>query len=386
MMARLKINSHVAFVWFLVLLVASPPVVFAQEEETEKLFKQEELDQMLAPIALYTDSLLAQLLMASTYPLEVVQAARWLEQNKDLKDEALADALEKKDWDPSVKSLIQFPDVLSMMDENLDWMQKLGDAFLSQEEDVTNTIQNLRKKAKDTEHLKTTKEQVVKVEKEVIIIEPASPKVVYVPVYNPTVVYGVWWWPAYPPFWYYPPYYARPPLYGFAAGVAVGVAWGYAWGHWNWHHHHVNININRNINLNRNINRDRYAQRYGSGDKKWNHDPQHRKGVSYRDRATAQKFNSAASTQAVRSRESFRGRTEKGTSDLTRRRPEQSRRDSQGATKKQEIARGGRERRNAFSSFEHGGKMTRDFSHRGSASRHSAFSGSRGAGFSGRRR
>lgn len=198
MTPRLKKCYCVAFVWFLVLLIASLPVAFAQEAEPEALFKQEELDQMLAPIALYPDSLLAQLLMASTYPLEVVQAARWLEQNKDLEDQALADALEKRDWDPSVKSLIQFPDVLSMMNENLDWMMKLGDAFLSQQEDVTNTIQNLRIKAKDTGNLKTTEEQVVKVEKEVVIIEPASPKVVYVPVYNPTVVYGVWWWPAYP--------------------------------------------------------------------------------------------------------------------------------------------------------------------------------------------
>jgi hypothetical protein len=125
--------------WLLVLMIAVPPWAVAQEPETETatIFKQEELDQMLAPIALYTDALLAQVLMASTYPLEVVQADRWAQQNKELKDDALAEALEKQEWDPSVKSLVQFPDVLAMMGEKLDWTQKLGDAFLSQEEDVT---------------------------------------------------------------------------------------------------------------------------------------------------------------------------------------------------------------------------------------------------------
>ncbi len=305
--------------WLLVLLIALPPWAIAQETDTSatKNFKQEELDQMLAPIALYPDSLLAQVLMASTYPLEVVQADRWAQENKDLKGDALAAELEKQEWDPSVKSLVQFPDVLAMMGEKLDWTQKLGDAFLAQQEDVTNTVQNLRTKAKETGNLKTTEEQVVKVEKEVIIIEPAKTEVVYVPVYNPTVVYGTWW-PHYPPYYYYPPYYPRPTLYGFAAGVAVGVAWGYAWGHWNWHSHSVNININRNINYNKNINRDRYAKQYGSREGQWKHNPEHRKGVSYRDRNTAQQYNRAASNDAVKSRENFRGKAEAGRRDLAR--------------------------------------------------------------------
>ncbi|KPK34204.1 MAG: hypothetical protein AMK70_08185 [Nitrospira bacterium SG8_35_1] len=308
--------------WLLVLLLAVPPWAVAQEPDAEtgaaKTFKQEELDQMLAPIALYPDSLLAQVLMASTYPLEVVQADRWTKQNKELEGDTLAEELEKQEWDPSVKSLVQFPDVLAMMSEKLDWTQKLGDAFLAQQEDVTNTVQNLRKKAKETDNLKTTKEQVVKVEKEVIIIESAKPEVVYVPVYNPTVVYGTWWWPHYPPYYYYPPYYPRPALYGFATGVAIGVAWGYAWGHWNWHSHSVNININRNINYNRNINRDRYAKQYGGREGQWKHNPEHRKGVSYRDRNTAQQYNRAASRDAVKSREDFRGRAEAGRKDLAR--------------------------------------------------------------------
>jgi hypothetical protein len=274
---------------------------------------------MLAPIALYPDALLAQVLMASTYPLEVVQADRWAQQNKELKDDALAEALENQEWDPSVKSLVQFPDVLAMMGEKLDWTQKLGDAFLSQEEDVTKTVQNLRKKADEAGNLKTTQEQVVKVEKEVIIIESASPQVVYVPVYNPTVVYGTWWYPHYPPYYYYPPYYPRPALYGFATGVAIGVAWGYAWGHWNWHGRGgVNVNINQNININRNINRDRYKRDYGGRDGKWQHKPEHRKGVSYRDQKTAKQYNRAGSKDAVRSRENFRGKAEAGRKDLAR--------------------------------------------------------------------
>ena len=305
--------------WLLVLMIAVPPWAVAQEPETETIFKQEELDQMLAPIALYPDALLAQVLMASTYPLEVVQADRWAQQNKELKDDALAEALENQEWDPSVKSLVQFPDVLAMMGEKLDWTQKLGDAFLSQEEDVTKTVQNLRMKADEAGNLKTTQEQVVKVEKEVIIIESASPQVVYVPVYNPTVVYGTWWYPHYPPYYYYPPYYPRPALYGFATGVAIGVAWGYAWGHWNWHGRGgVNVNINQNININRNINRDRYKRDYGGRDGKWQHKPEHRKGVSYRVQKTAKQYNRAGSKDAVRSRENFRGKAEAGRKDLAR--------------------------------------------------------------------
>jgi len=396
----------------LILLMAVPPGTIAQEMKDQPVFKQEELDQMLAPIALYPDSLLAQVLMASTYPLEVVQADRWVNQNKELKGDALAEALEKQDWDPSVKSLVQFPDVLAMMGEKLDWTQKLGDAFLSQQEDVTSTVQNLRKKAEEAGNLKSSAEQKVVVEKETqtIIIEPAKPDVVYVPMYNPTVVYGTWWWPSYPPYYYYPPYYPRPALYGFAAGVAIGVAWGYAWGHWNWHHHHVSINVNRNININRHIDRKRYVQHYGRGDSRWQHRPEHRKGVSYRDQRTARQFNRASSPDAVRSRENFRGRAEAGRRDLSRGGAEQFRgRDqkrpapeirSKPQTREQaptqrtptremksrelggdvatDRSRGG----GAFSGMNNG-KATRDFSNRGSMSRSGGFS--RGGGRGGRR-
>ncbi len=212
------------------------------------MFKQEELDQLLAPIALYPDDLLTQILMASTYPLEVVQAERWVKQNKSLKGDALKAALEKQPWDDSVKALVPFPDVLTMMSEKLEWTQKLGDAFLAQQKDVMDTVQKLRRKAAEAGNLKSSKEQEVKKEGDIIIIEPANPQVVYVPAYNPTVVYGAWWYPAYPPY----PVYAYPPgaaLFTFTMGVAIGAAW---YGHGcHADYHGGTVNIDRSVNINR---------------------------------------------------------------------------------------------------------------------------------------
>lgn len=260
---KLKQKFGFLMIWALVLLMAAPPVLFAQETGGKPVLKQEELEQLLAPIALYPDDLLTQVLMASTYPLEIVQADRWAKKNKDMKGDVLAKALEEQPWDPSVKSLVNFPQVLTMMGEKLDWTQKLGDAFLAQQKPVMETVQKLRAKAQASGNLKTTKEQVVKVEKEVIIIEPASPQVIYVPTYNPTIVYGTWAYPAYPPYPVYPPgYVPGAAAFSFAAGAAVGAAWGYAWGHSNWHGGEVNVNTNRNTNINNNINRSQYQQKY----------------------------------------------------------------------------------------------------------------------------
>lgn len=312
--------------------IAIPPCAFAQEEKSpqeeksQPVFKQEELDQLLAPISLYPDSLVSQILMASTYPLEVVMAGKWVEQNKDLKDDALATALEQQTWDPSVKSLVNFPQVLDMMNQKLDWTQKLGDAFLAQQKDVLDTIQKLRAKANEAGNLKTTKEQVVKVEKETIIIESASPQVIYVPSYDPFFVYGPWWYPAYPPYYYYPPgYYGGSPAFYFAAGIFLGAAWGYAWGGCNWHDYHVDIDINRHYDINHHIDRSKYEHQYDragkpgrGGENVWQHDPSHRKGVTYRDQGTAQKYNRASTMDAAKSREAFRGRAETGRQDLGR--------------------------------------------------------------------
>jgi hypothetical protein len=300
---------------FLTLLLGAPQGVIAQSGGEEKTFKQEELEQLVAPIALYPDSLLTQILMASTYPLEVVQADRWTKQNKDMKGDALAKALEAQPWDPSVKSLVNFPQVLAMMSEKIDWTQKLGDAFLAQQKDVMGAVQQLRSKAQASGNLKTTKEQVVKVEQETIIIESASPQVVYVPTYNPTVVYGAWPYPAYPPYPVYPPgYVPGAGLFAFGAGVAVGAAWGYAWGHANWRGGDVDVDVNRNTNINNNIDRSKYQNKVTSGQGgqgQWKHNPESRKGVSYRDQGTAEKFGKGGPKDA-QSRDSFRGRGESG--------------------------------------------------------------------------
>ncbi len=268
-------------------LVAFAPSAGAQgTPAAAKPLSQAELDQALAPIALYPDALLAQVLMASTYPLEVVSAARWVQQNPKVTGKALEDAMQKQPWDPSVKSLAAVPSVLGMMNEKLEWTQKLGDAFLGQRADVMKTVQALRKKAYDAGNLKTTTEQKVVVQQQVIVIEPAT-TVVYVPVYNPTVVYGVWWHPAYVPYYYYPPGYVARPGVGFAAGIVVGAA---LWGGCNWRGNDVTINVNHYNQFNRttinNVN--------------WQHDANHRKGVPYRDPTVAQRYQRQQTADAVR--------------------------------------------------------------------------------------
>jgi hypothetical protein len=395
---------------FLALLLGGPQGLMAQSEGGDKPFKQEELDQLLAPLALYPDSLLAQILMASTYPLEVVQAARWAKANQNLKGDALTKALEQQDWDPSVKSLVNFPQVLDMMNEKLDWTQKLGDAFLAQQKDVMGTVQKLRLKAYGEGNLKTTEQQKVVVEEETktIIVEPANPQVVYVPTYNPTVVYGPWWYPAYPPYYYYPPgYVAGAGLFYFGMGVAIGAAWGYAWGGCGWGRGEVNVDINRNTNINNNIDRSKERNKishHEGGRGEWKHNPEHRKGASYRDQGTANKFGKGASTRDVQSRENFRGRAEAGRQDIARGGADQYRDRSAGG--RQDMNRGGRDQvsdrssggrqdsgarrdagsydrggaqqrrdSSAFGSHDRGGQ-TRDYSNRG----HQSVSSSRGGG------
>ena len=299
-----------ALIGLLVVLMAVPAPVFAQNNIPA--FRQEELDQMLAPIALYPDSLLAQILMAATYPLEVVQADRWVRANRHLSPEARNDALDRQNWDPSVKALTPFPDVLAMMSEKLDWTQRVGDAFLAQEQDVMATIQDLRAKAYEAGNLRTTEQQNVRREADIIVVEPANPRVVYVPVYNPMVVYGPWRYPAYPPYvvYAYPPPPAAAIATGvilFGAAVAVAVAWNHAWGHWDWGHRHVYVNVNRTVNINRTtVIHTRQIQTTI-----WQHDPVHRKGVVYRDPRAREKY-APANRQAVDSRRDYRGYDPRG--------------------------------------------------------------------------
>jgi hypothetical protein len=307
------------------LLLANPtqPATTADPAATQPTpFKPEELEQIVAPIALYPDTLLAQVFMASTYPLEIVQAARWSKAHPEVKGDAVAKEMEKQAWDASVKSLVAFPDVLKMMDEKIDWTQKLGDAFLAQQKEVMAAVQRLRVKAKDAGNLQSTKEQVVKTEAapqgapapQIIVIESSSPEVIYVPTYNPTVVYGAWPYPAYPPYYYYPPGYAAgAAFFSFGVGVVVG---GAIWGNCNWGGGDVDIDINRYNNFNRNEfnrneinpNRNTNAGNRANNTGKWQHDTGHRQGVGYRDSATQQKYGRSASQQGLQGREEFRGR------------------------------------------------------------------------------
>ena len=257
--------SYLRFlVGFLVFLMAAPPWVFAQSSGAGTTFREEELDQMLAPIALYPDSLLGQILVAATFPAQVPEADRWVNENKNLQGDELNAELDRMDWDLSVKALVPFPQVLDMMSDKMDWTQRMGEAFLAQQEDVMDSVQRLRGKAHAQGNLNSTEQQRVVVRGESIEIEPANPRIVYVPAYNPAVIYGSWWYPSYPPYAYspyypgymYDPYYSgagfiTAGLFGFAAGIAVGSVWNSGWGHWDWGRRNVNVTVNRHININR---------------------------------------------------------------------------------------------------------------------------------------
>ena len=299
---------------------AAPATQAAAAPAATAGFSKEQLEQIVAPMALYPDGLVSQMLMASTYPLEIVEAARWLKANPGLKDKALEEALKKQDWDASVKSLCGFPDVMKQMDENLDWTQDLGDAFLAQKTELMDTIQRMRGKAYDSGNLKTTEQQVVTQQQDkIIVIEPADPEVIYVPTYSSTVVYGGWSYPYY----YYPPMYYPPP-YGYGAvAFSVGVVWGAAiWGgcNWGWGGSDVDIDINRQNNFNRNTNidggRNQVNPNRAGGKQSWNHDASHRGGVNYRDNKTAQQYGAKSGTNRV-SRDQARGYDRGGASNMS---------------------------------------------------------------------
>jgi hypothetical protein len=248
---------------------------------TSAAFSQQDLDRLLAPVALYPDALLAQVLMASTYPLEVVAAARWRRANTALSGASLESALLKQSWDPSVKALAAVPQVLTMMDDQLEWTQRLGDAFLAQQQDVMATVQSLRLKAIAAGSLKTTSQQQISVDSAptgaIVTIAATKPQVVYVPVYDPMVVYGSWWWAGYPPYYYYPPAYRPAPGLTFAAGVAVGAA---LWGQPNWRMARIDVDIDHYYQFNR-------TRIDGGG---WQHNPAHRGPVPYANQQLAERY------------------------------------------------------------------------------------------------
>ena len=283
----------------------------------------DQLDSLVAPIALYPDPMLAQTLAASTYPLELIQLQQWLAKNPGLKDNALADAVAKQPWDPSIQALAGLPEVVKRLADDIQWTTDLGNAFLAQQSDVMDAVQRMRKKAQDTGNLKSTEQQKVETRvvesKSVIVVEQANPQVVYVPSYDPVVVYGPPVYP-YPPI-YYPPagYYAAGLAVSFGVGVMMGAFWsgGWGWGCGWGGNNEININNNNNFNRNSNVgsgNRNNIGRGNrpsqqpgrgggGRGDSSWKHNPQHRGGAPYGDRGTANKFGGTARGDSLSNRQ-----------------------------------------------------------------------------------
>jgi hypothetical protein len=273
----------------------SPP---ASADQNQAQYSPAQLDQMLAPIALYPDDLLGQVLMAATYPVEVVQADRWLQDpaNAALSGDDLAAAMDQQSWDPSVKSLVAFPHVLSMMDGELDWTESLGEAFMADQSAVMDSVQRLRRQAEAAGKLRSNGQQVVTDQDGVITIQSASPQTIYVPDYEPDVVYGPWPYPDWPPY-YFPTYFDECVYDDFGYcwfGVPIIIPlWG--WDHWDWRNHRIDID------------RGRFgAENHGRppiGGGAWEHDPSHRLGVPYQQSSIRERFQGAAtSSQTLRDR------------------------------------------------------------------------------------
>lgn len=310
--------------WILFLLTLVSVLVAAQTppppppaNAEAPAFSQAELDQMLAPIALYPDELLSQILMAATYPLEVVQAARWSRAHPSLRGEDAVSAAASEPWEPSVKSLLAFPQILSMMDEKLDWTQRLGNAFLAQEQQVMDTVQELRRRAYAAGNLRSNEYVRVEEQASTLVVVPAYPSVVYVPYYSPFVVYGSWWWPAYPPV-YWPPWpgYVVVPgvsvVYTSSVGVAISV--GFFFGAFDWPHRHVVIVRPPPPFFHPPGHRPAPAvsPRAPAVSPRapvvWRHDPVHRRGVPYRTEPVRREFGQPPRPAAAAPRLEYRGR------------------------------------------------------------------------------
>jgi hypothetical protein len=268
-------------------VAAQEPAAPAADTAAAGLLSAEQLQSLVAPIALYPDELLAQTLVASTYPLEMIQLQQWLAKHPDLEDKALADSVATQPWDPSVQSMAAVPEVVKRLADDIQWTTELGNAFLAQQADVMDAVQVMRKKAQDKGALESNAQQkvdtVVVENKTVIVVESTNPEVIYVPSYSPTVVYPPPVYP-YPPI-YYPPYPPGAAFVTFSVGVAMGAAiWGGSCCHAGWGGNTVIINNNNNFNQINNINRGQ------GGGGNWQHNPSHRGGAPYGDQRTADKF------------------------------------------------------------------------------------------------
>ncbi len=414
----------------------------------------EQLDSLVAPIALYPDPLLAQTLAASTYPLELIQLQQWLEKNKSLKDKALADAVEKQSWDPSIQALAGLPDVVKRLADDIQWTTDLGNAFLAQQADVMEAVQRMRKKAQEKGNLQTSEQQKVETKviegDSVILIEQANPQVIYVPSYNPMYVYGAPFYP-YPPI-YYPPagYYAAGMAISFGVGIAMGAFWGgggWGWG-CGWGGNNVYINHNSNFNRNTNINggnrnnigggnRNNIGNgnrnNIGSGNRpsnpiagggnrgdigggnrgdigggnrpstlpagggagdRWQHNPQHRGGAPYGDRATADRFGGSARGDSLANRQASArqqvGRqggnlsSARGGTGVSNRASTGNRAGGAGGDRigSRDVSRGGGGNRDAFGGGSRGSKGYNGSNARSGSSRGASSMGSRGGGMS----
>jgi hypothetical protein len=319
----------------------------------------EQLQQLVAPIALYPDSLVAQILAASTFPEQVVEADRWVQAHPELKGEALGQAVDQQLWDPSVKALAAFPSVLGNMDKNLSWTSSLGDAYYNQEQDVMDAVQGMRQKAQQAGNLESTPQQVVTTQGSTIVIEPASPEIVYVPAYDPWIVYGgpiVAWpgWYPYPGIWYEGPYLS------FGIGFGIGFFGGYGWGwhHWefDWHNHYAVYNHDRYYSRSRTFyNRNNFYR--GGGDRGGgNHNHGGFNGDRSGDRGRADARNRSPDAGGRGGAENRPGAT-----------PKPFEGDNKAARGYAEPRGQSGTRSGAFSGYDHGGE-TRTYSSRGSAS------------------
>jgi hypothetical protein len=400
--------------------MSSPrPAQAASPQAQASKIPADQLDSLVAPIALYPDTLLAQTLVASTYPLELIQLQQWLARNQGLKDQALADAVAKQSWDPSIQALAGLPDVVKRLADDIQWTTDLGNAFLAQQSDVMDAVQRMRKKAQDKGNLKSTEQQKVETQvvqsKSVIVIEQANPQVLYVPSYDPVVAYGppVYPYPYYP---YYPGYYAAGVAISFGVGLAMGAWWGGGWG-CGWGNNNININNNNNFIRNSNIgggNRPsnlpaRGGDRGNLGGGNWSHNPQHRGGAPYRDRATADRFGGTTRGDSLANRQAgARQQLGRQGGNLASNRPGGGRASGTGGGAgvsnragggvgagnrpggvgadgigSRDVSRGGGGNRDAFGGGSRGSRGYNGSSARASGSRGSSSRGSRGGGFGG---
>ncbi len=323
---RTRIGQSLIAILCVVALAPGDAAVYAQPlsmqnapaDQAAPAIPAGQLDSLVAPIALYPDPLLTQVLVASTYPLELIQLQQWLQKNPGLTGDALTTAVQKQDWDASIQAMSVFPDLVKRLTDDIKWTTDLGNAFLAQQSDVMDAVQRMRTKALDAGKLKTNEQMKVETQtvesKTVVVIQPANPQIVYVPTYNPVVVYGppVYMYP-YPPIYYPPPsYYAAGMFFAFGVGIAVGAyyhgGWGYncGWGrnttiivnrNNNYIRHYNNVNINR-VNVN-----NRPSTLPANGGNTWQHNAQHRGGTPYSNQNVAKQYGGTARGDSMSTRQ-----------------------------------------------------------------------------------